>query len=271
MIRMSLALGEAMNEAAQLLYEKRGDHVAVVTLNRPEARNAINAEIAQSLEARVAETEADPDIFVVVLTGKGLDVFCAGADLREVAAGRLDSLIRPRSGFAGFVHAPRTKPWIAAVEGLALAGGCEVALACDLIVATEGGAFGLPEVSRGISAAAGGLYRLPRALPRAIAIEIILTAERLPSERAAALGMVNRLVPRGQALEAALALANKIAANAPLAVRESLAIARSALDHDDATLAHLSVDVQERLRNSEDAREGPLAFTQKRLPKWTGR
>ncbi|MHA6766968.1 enoyl-CoA hydratase-related protein [Sphingobium ummariense] len=248
-----------------------GDHIAVVTLNRPEARNAINAEVTMAMEALVDAIEADSAIRVVVLTGAGGQVFCAGADLKEVSAGRLSGLISPRSGFAGFVNAPRTKPWIAAVEGLALAGGCEIALACDMIVASQGGAFGLPEVTRGLAASAGGLYRLPRALPRAIAIELILTADRLPSERAAELGMVNHLVPAGTVLEQALIIARKIAGNAPLAVRESLAIARAAFDRDDQTLARLSDEAQDRLRLTEDFQEGPSAFVEKRAPRWAGR
>lgn len=254
-----------------LLFEKRDDHIGIVTLNRPEARNAVNGDVAEALENLVERTEADSDLRVLVLTGAGGKVFSAGADLKEVSAGNIHKLIRKDTGFAGFVHAKRSKPWIAAVEGLALAGGCELALACDMIVASEGGGFGLPEVTRGLAASAGGLYRLPRALPRAIAMELIATADRLSSERAAELGMVNRLAPPNQALEEAIAMAQKIAANAPLAVRESLIIARSAFDLDDEALRRLSEAAQARLSKTDDFREGPLAFIEKRAPVWKGR
>ena len=254
-----------------LIVEKLGDHLALVTINRPEARNAVNRAVARALESAVDDLEQDPDIWAVVLTGAGGQVFSAGADLKEVARGNLRELITERYGFAGFVHAQRSKPWIAAVDGLALAGGCEMALACDMIVASENGAFGLPEVTRGLIAAAGGLYRLPRAIPKAVALELILTADRLPAARAAEFGMVNRLVPAGQVVPAALALAKSIAVNAPLAVRESLAVARLAADLDDRALRERSDAAQERLMRTEDFAEGPRAFAEKRPPVWKGR
>jgi hypothetical protein len=147
-------------------------HVRLVTLRRPEARNAVNGAVALALHRIVHEIEADPDAWVVVLTGAGGQAFCSGADLKEVSGGRLESLWTPDGGFAGFVRAPRSKVWIAAIDGLALAGGFEIALACDLIVASDDAAFGLPEVTRGLIAAAGGLYRLPRSLPRALAASV---------------------------------------------------------------------------------------------------
>jgi enoyl-CoA hydratase/carnithine racemase len=249
----------ASNEAP-VLSDRLGQHIAIFTINRPDARNAINGEVAEAIEAAVNDVEADERLRVAVLTGAGGRVFSAGADLKEVSRGNLDKLIRKEGGFAGFVHAKRRKPWIAAVEGLAVAGGCEIALACDMIVASRGGAFGLPEVMRGLAAAAGGLYRLPRAIPRAIAIELILTGSQLSSERAAELGMVNKLVSPGEVLKTALALAEAVAANAPLAVRESLGVAKLAADLDDATLRRLSDEAQERLKQTEDFREGPRAF-----------
>ena len=256
--------------AQVVLVEMCGDHVAVVTLNRPEARNAVNPRVAEELQQAVDRIEADPDVWVAILTGAGGRVFCAGADLKEVSAGHLDGLSTAAGGFAGFVNGRRAKPWIAAVEGLALAGGCEIALACTLIVASEDGAFGLPEVTRGLIAAAGGLYRLPRAIPRRLAIELILTAERLPSRRAAELGMVNRLARPGEALDEALALASAIVANAPLAVRESLAIA-TAQDVTEPLLQCMSNQAQARLQGTADFAEGPRAFVEKRAPVWTGR
>lgn len=250
--------------------EKRADHTALVTINRPEARNAINGAVAQGLDAIVKQTERDADVWTVVLTGAGGKVFSAGADLKEVSKGNVTTLWTEAGGFGGFVHARRTKPWIAAVEGLAVAGGCELALACDLIVASAGGAFGLPEVMRGLAAAAGGLYRLPRALPKAVALDMILTGERLSTERAAEFGMVNRLVPAGQAVEKALELARTINQNAPLAVRESLAIARLAYDRQDAELRRLSDEAQARLQNTQDFYEGATAFVEKRPAVWKG-
>lgn len=255
---------------APVRYERVQDHVALVTLNRPAARNAVNAELALALEAIVRHTEADPDIWVVVLTGGG-EVFCAGADLKEVAAGRASGLFTSANGFAGFVNAPRRKPWIAAVNGKALAGGCEIVLACDLVVASADASFGLPEVSRGLIAAAGGLYRLPRALPRNIAIEMALTGDSLDAARAAALGLVNQVVAPGQLLTQARALAARITRNAPVAVRESLQVARRVHDLDEAGLRALSQQCRDRVAASEDYQEGPRAFVEKRAPRWSGR
>lgn len=246
-------------------------HVGLVTLCRPEARNAINPAIARGMERIVQEVEADDDVRAIVLTGQGGVAFCAGADLKEVAAGRLEELWTVAGGFAGFVHARRRKPWIAAVDGLALAGGCEIALACDMIIASEDAAFGLPEVTRGLIAGAGGLHRLPRALPRAIALELIATGGRLPASRALAFGLVNAVVPKERTVTEAVALATTIAGNAPVAVRESLAIARLAHDLHEAALVRLSDESQARVMLTEDFREGPRAFIEKRPPQWRGR
>ncbi|MBN8492564.1 MAG: enoyl-CoA hydratase/isomerase family protein [Burkholderiales bacterium] len=260
------------NPDAVVTLQRLAGHVALVTLNRPQARNAVNGEVAAALEAIVDETERDADIWAVVLTGarEGL-VFCAGADLKEVSAGRGEALFTARGGFAGFVDAPRSKPWIAAVHGKALAGGCEIVLACDLVVAADDAAFGLPEVTRGLIAAAGGLYRLPRALPRQLALELILTADTLPAAEAHRHGWVNRLAPAERVVDEALALAGRITRNAPVAVRESLQIARQAVDLDDAGLRALSMQGRTRVQATEDYREGPRAFIEKRAPRWTGR
>lgn len=263
------AHGESADNAV-VRCERVQAHVALVTLNRPQARNAVNAELALALEAVVRRTESDADIRVVVLTGEGA-VFCAGADLKEVAAGRAAGLFTEENGFAGFVHAHRRKPWIAAVNGKALAGGCEIVLACDLVVASDDASFGLPEVSRGLIAAAGGLYRLPRALPRNIAIEMALTADSLDAPRAAALGLVNRVVAREQLLAQALDLAARITRNAPVAVQESLQVARRVHDLDETGLRALTQHCRDRVVASADYEEGPHAFVEKRAPRWTGR
>ena len=254
-----------------VLFERAGAHVALVTFNRPAARNAVNAAVAQALDAIVRQTEADPEIWAVVLTGAGEAAFCAGADLKEVSAGAGAALWTEGGGFAGFVFAPRTKLWIAAVNGAALAGGTEIALACDLVVAAESASFGLPEVKRGLIAAAGGLYRLPRALPRAIALELIATGGRIDARRAHHFGMVNRLAPAAAARSEAMALAEMVCENAPVAVRESLQVARRAAELEDAELRRLSEGARTRVMQTEDYREGPRAFIEKRPPVWRGR
>ena len=259
-----------MTNAAVTL-ERLPDHVALVTLNRPEARNAVNGDVTQGLEAAIDATEADDDVWLVILTGSGDAAFCAGADLKAVSSGQGQGLRTERGGFAGFVHATRRKPWIAAINGPALAGGCEIALACELRVAVPTARFGLPEVKRGLVASAGGLYRLPRALPQALALEMILTGEPISAERALQLGLVNALAEPAGLLAAAQALAARITVNAPVAVRESLAVAKQALDLDDAGLRSLSGQAQQAVMASEDYREGPLAFIEKRAPRWTGR
>jgi enoyl-CoA hydratase/carnithine racemase len=258
-----------MTEA--VLFGMAAPHVALVTLNRPEARNAVNGAVAHGLDAAVKRVEADDSIWLAILTGAGPHAFCAGADLKEVAAGNGAALSTPDGGFGGFVRAPRRKPWIAAAQGHALAGGLELLLACDMAVAAEGATLGLPEVKRSLVAAAGGVFRLPQRIPRAIAFEMIATGEPITAARAAALGLVNAAVPADQVMEAALRLAARIAVNAPVAVRESLAIARRAEELDDAALWTLSGAASRGIRETEDFKEGPRAFIEKRAPVWVGR
>jgi len=255
--------------AEEVLYEVDG-HVATLTLNRPEQRNAVSPELTQAMAEAMGTFESDADVWVGILTGAG-SIFSAGADLKAIAAGRAKELSADPGGFAGFVRYPRTKPVIAAVRGFALAGGTELALACDLIVAATDSVFGLPEVTRGIVAAGGGLFRLPRVLPAARARELILTGDRLGAQEAHALGMVNRLVEPDEVLPTARSLADRICQNAPLAVRESLAIARDALELTEEQGWERSAQASDRIRHTEDAREGPRAFAEKRQPQWTGR
>jgi enoyl-CoA hydratase len=250
-------------------YEVRG-RVAVLTLNRPEARNAINNEVAAAVEAAIDRLEDDAELWVGVLTGAG-PVFCAGADLKAIAGGEGGNLGTERGGFAGLVQRERTKPLIAAVDGPALAGGCEIALACDLIVASREARFGLPEVKRSLVAAAGGLFRLPRTLPRKIALEMIMTGDPISAERAYDFGMVNELCDPGTALDTALALAGRITANAPLAVRASRNIALTSTDQPDEVGWRMSLDGMAQLFRTEDFAEGPRAFIEKRPPEWKGR
>lgn len=247
--------------------ERRG-HVAIVTLNRPAARNAISAAMAEAIERFVKEIEADNNIRVAILRAEG-PIFCAGADLAEVAAGRGMSLARPETGFAGFVQATRTKPWIAALQGPAHGGGTEMTLACDLIVAAETAALVLPEVKRGLIAGAGGSFRVARYLPRPLAIEMLVTGQPLPAPRAYALGVVNRLVPTpAEVLDEAVRLAELVASMSPLAVRQSLRVVRAAADQGEAALLALQDEANGIVLSGPDVKEGAGAFIEKRQPAW---
>ena len=248
-------------------FEVRG-RVAIITLNRPEARNAVSQQLAEDLEAAIDRLESDADLWIGILCGNGPS-FCAGADLKAIASGSA-RLSTERGGFAGLVRRTRTKPLIAAVEGPAVAGGTEIVLSCDLVVASSVARFGLPEVKRSLVANAGGLFRLPRTLPRNVAMELALTGEDLSAESAHLHGLVNRLVEPGQALDAALELAEVINANAPLAVRASrrVVLAAHLLEDDDAFA--LAADATREVIGTEDFREGPRAFLEKRVPRWTG-
>ena len=260
-----------MSEIVQ--YEARG-RVAVITLNRPEARNAVNADVANGLESAIDQLEADDEVWVGVLTanieGQQRPVFCAGADLKALNAGAGRSISTERGGFAGFVYRQRKKPVIAAVDGLATAGGCEIVLAADLVVASTRSAFGLAEAKRNLVAGAGGLFRLPRAIGQAAAMEAILTGEPFPAQRAYELGLVSRLTEPGAALDEALRLAAQITACAPMAVWESRAVVLAAGSEGDDTLIRMTNEALGRVMASDDLAEGLTAFIEKRTPNWTG-
>jgi len=250
-------------------FEKQG-RLAVITLNRPEARNAVNGELANALEAALDAYEADGELWAAILTANG-KAFCAGADLKAIAAGKGAELATKKGGFGGIVMRKRTKPLVAAVTGSALAGGTEIALACDLIVCSEETNFGLPEVKRSLVAAAGGLFRLPRAIGMAPALEVILTGDPLSAERAYQLGMINKVVPGDQVMDEARKLAERIAANAPLAVQASRRVAMGAYADSDESLWKASFKEFQGLASTEDYKEGPRAFIEKRAPKWQGK
>jgi enoyl-CoA hydratase len=254
-------------------YDKQGN-LAVITINRPEARNAVNTAVAQGIEAAIDKMEADDDVWVGILTGartaKGF-IFCAGADLKQMSTDPA-GMNTQKGGFGGLVRRERTKPLIAAVDGPALAGGTELALACDLLVASRTAVFGIPEVKRNLVAAAGGLFRLPRKLPRNVAMELALTGRLdFPAERAHHFGWVNVLCEEGQALDAAKKLAGQICENAPLAVRESRRIMLAATDQPDDAGWKMSGEGIAKMFGTEDFKEGLAAFVEKRAPRWKGR
>jgi enoyl-CoA hydratase len=252
---------------APAVVTERRERVLVITINRPDQRNAVNAAVARGIASALDVLDADPALSVGVLTGAGKG-FCAGRDLKAFVAGDLPYV--DGRGFAGITQKAPDKPLVAAIEGFAVGGGLEVALACDLIVAAQGAKLGIPEVKRSLVAAGGGLLRLPRALPRNIAAEMALTGDPIDAERAYALGMVNRLAEPGAALATALSLAGTIAANGPLALSATKRILRESHDWPDSEFFACQSDIIEAVRNSADAREGAMAFAEKRQPVWRG-
>jgi enoyl-CoA hydratase/carnithine racemase len=254
---------------SELVGYELADGVAQITLNRPDVRNAINLATAEALAAALDRLDGDPAATVGILTGAGT-MFCAGMDLKAISAGEPRPYTESR-GMFGICSRPPEKPLIAAVERFALGGGLEIALACDLIVAGEDAKLGLPEVKRGLVAAAGGVLRLPRRIPHGVAMEMVLTGEPLTAHVALELGLLNRVSEPGQALSEARTLAAMIAANAPLAVRTAKALVNSAADWSIAEGLELQMLQVQAVRDSEDAREGARAFVEKRPPVWSGR
>ena len=247
---------------------ERRDGVLLITLNRPEARNAVNLALAEGVAAALDDLDADGDLRAGVLTGAGKG-FCAGMDLKAFVAGE-----RPwvgDRGFAGIVQRASRKPLIAAIEGFAVAGGLELALSCDLIVAARGAKLGVPEVKRSIVAAAGALRRLPQRLPYGVAMELALTGDPIEAERAYELGLVNRLAHPGAAVQTALELAAAIARNGPLALDATKATLQQQFDWTEAEFWQRQAELAEPVMRSQDAREGATAFAEKREPVWQGR
>jgi len=254
-----------------VLVERRDD-VVVITINRPEARNCVNGAVSIGVGDALEQAQHDPDVRAVVITGAGDKSFCAGADLKAIS--RRENLYHPDHGewgFAGYVHHFIDKPTIAAVNGTALGGGTEIALASDLVVADERATFGLPEVKRGLIAAAGGVFRIVDHLPRKVAFELLFTGDPISAADAARWGMINEVVPDGTSLEAALALAERITVNAPLSVQASKRVAYGVDDgvitDEEPKWTRMLKEVKALFR-SQDAKEGPLAFAQKRQPVW---
>jgi enoyl-CoA hydratase len=256
-----------MNDQPADLTERRG-RVLLITINRPDQRNAVNAAVAHGIAAALDELDADSDLSVGVLTGAGRG-FSAGMDLKAFVAG--ESSWAGDRGFAGITQRAADKPLIAAVEGFALAGGLEIALSCDMIVAALGTRFGIPEVKRSLVAAAGALLRLPRVLPRTVAMELALTGEPIDAERAYEIGLVNRLTDPGETVARALELAEVIAANGPLALAATKRVMTESIDWPDSEFFARQAEIIGPVMSSEDAREGATAFAEKRAPVWRGR
>ena len=253
----------------QMVYTQRKGGVLVITINRPEVRNAVNYECAVQMAGVFDELDADPELRIGILTGAGKG-FSAGMDLKAFAETRKRPRIGDR-GLAGFAEKPPAKPLIAAVEGFALAGGFEMMLACDMVVASREAKFGVPETKRGLVPGSGGMVRLPRRVPYPIAVEMVLTGDPITAERAYQFGLVNQLTEPGGALEAALALAARISENGPLAVRTAKHIMNEALDWPTSEMFARQAPMMQHIFESEDAREGSLAFAEKRKPNWQGK
>jgi enoyl-CoA hydratase/carnithine racemase len=252
------------------LVRERHGRVELLRLNRERARNAIDGPTSIALGAALDDVAADDTVWAVVLTGTGDKAFSAGMDLKAFVSGQAGDIMSAEHGFANIARRRFAKPLIAAVNGVALAGGCEIVLSCDLVVAAEHAAFGIPEVKRGLVAAGGGLLRLHQRIPYAIALELALTGDTISARRAAELGLVNKVVPSGEVVQAALSLAERICENAPLAVRASKEIMRRSVGLSEQAAWEMNAELIAPIFSGRDAIEGATAFAEKRAPVWTG-
>lgn len=267
---MSEHATEAVQHEPVVVRERHGQ-VELVRLNRERARNAIDGATSLALQATFDELTDDVDVLAVVLTGTGDRAFCAGMDLKAFAAGEVGDILSAKGGFAGIGSRRFPKPLIAAVNGAALAGGCEIVLACDIVVAAQHATFGIPEVKRGLAAAGGGLIRLAKRIPPAIALELAMTGDSIDAERALAHGLVNRVVPADRVVRVALELAEAICANAPIAVRVSKELMKRSMDLTEEEAWKLNAELTGPVFASADALEGAVAFAERRDPVWTSR
>jgi enoyl-CoA hydratase len=256
-----------MNSSSNDVLIEEDEGLLIITINRPEQKNAMTLSAGQQIATALDDLDERKDLSVAILTGAG-GTFCSGMDLKRFLAGERPSV--PGRGFGGLTERPPSKPIIAAVEGYALAGGFEMVLACDLVVAASNAKFGLPEVRRGLVSRAGGLLRLPMLVPRAVALELILTGKVLDATRGASLGLVNQMVEIGSALSTAKILAREIGANAPLAVEVSKRVVVESASWPKSEWFARQADLAEAVFTSDDAKEGARAFTEKRLPVWSG-
>lgn len=269
--------GHPSDTASEVVLTERIGGVCVLTINRPDARNAIDVAVTDALGIALQEADENPEVRAIVLTGAGDRSFCAGADLKALARGETLRATDPehrRWGFAGVVSHPISTPLIAAVNGAALGGGTELVLACDIAVAAETATFGLPEVKRGIFAAAGGAFRIVESVPRKVAMELLLTGRSIDARTAREYGLINHVVDAGAARDAAVEIATEIAGNAPLAVQASKRLAARIADGeigDEAASWRANSREIAAVFGSADAKEGPRAFAEKRTPQWQGR
>src|ERR1700761_5529227 len=255
------------NPGADAVLVEQRDRVLIVTINRPEARNAINAAVTSGVAAAMDQLDGSKELSIGILTGAG-GAFCAGMDLKAFLRG--EQVSQPGRGLAGLTHRPPAKPLIAAVEGYALAGGFELALACDLIVAAENAKFGIPEVKRGLAAAAGGLLRLPQRIPPNVAMEYALTGDFFTAADAQRYGLANRVTAPGQALDGAIELAERITANAPLSIAATKEVIVKSADWTTDDMWGQQQEITQPVFGSADAKEGASAFAEKRAPVWRG-